>query len=1052
MTPAQPTGSIFMTFSKKIPSPAWIRDELKFGDRLIVAAAAFVVYLLIFLIFYSLIPLTFLVLIPVSMCAWLFGPMGGIAAAFLGCAINLFIQLVGGWLDWQTLWISGSITNFPVTLIAGCAIGLLSHQDKNFKQQEKERQESERTQQESIALLNSMVDVCNVGIVITDLEGNINHYNPRFLEIWNFTYASVRHFNFLKNAVQNERIINSYEYENHILSLYDHPEQCRSFEIVLDDARILSCETSPRLQDKEIVGIVLNFLDISNWHQVTDALQKSENNLRLLVNHSREGILLLNEEGNILEWNEAMEQISGMKWEEVFNRPMAEVAFYLLPPNQSKPEALPKLKSLWKEMIQRGEDHLEPGHYETIANQTDGKLSIVEVTVHPIRAETGFLMGVFYRNITDQKYLESSLRKQEKISHSILNGYPDTAALLNTDGRILIANKALLEAAGKTNEDLIGDGIEDFLPPSIHEEVKLVIKTVTTLGKPYYSDSQISGQYMYLTVYPIVGESGKVNLLILFLRNVTESSQRERELEAVASISSALRAAITRAEVYPIILDQIETLMKADGIGLIIKDTLTQKVKVEQARGAWKPLLDMQYSVDQARRAPTMIMEEPYVNNNIEKEQQLFQTEPFSGLKATACVPLSAEGSIYGSLWIGRKAAITKEDMRILAALGNITASATHRAALYENTREYAEQVTNAAEIGRALTETLLLDQIYDRLAHSLLKMLPNICTVMIARYSPENNTFTYDYALHDDKVVEKAEIPYLQRFQPGETTLNDIVRTRKPLVINDLEARSSTRIITLELKGQSGLFAPLVSKGELLGIIQIHSYLKNRFTANDIEMFALIGSTAAIAFQNANLFEDLQKSHNELTEAYESTLNGWVQALDLRDSGTHGHTRRVVELAVALGRNMGLKDNELVHLRRGALLHDIGKMGVPDGILNKIGPLNDEEWVEMRSHTTNAYQWLSPITFLKPALDIPYCHHEKWDGSGYPRGLIAEQIPLTARIFAVVDVWDALGSDRPYRPAWTTEKVVEYLREQRGKHFDPGVVDAFLGMMVGIV
>jgi putative nucleotidyltransferase with HDIG domain len=390
--------------------------------------------------------------------------------------------------------------------------------------------------------------------------------------------------------------------------------------------------------------------------------------------------------------------------------------------------------------------------------------------------------------------------------------------------------------------------------------------------------------------------------------------------------------------------------------------------------------------------------------------------------------------------------------MRILAALGNITASATHRAALYENTREYAEQVTNAAEIGRALTETLLLDQIYDRLAHSLLKMLPNICTVMIARYNPENNTFAYDYALHDDKVVEKAEIPYLQRFQPGETTLNDIVRTRKPLVINDLEARSSTRIITLELKGQSGLFAPLVSKGELLGIIQIHSYLKNRFTANDIEMFALIGSTAAIAFQNANLFEDLQKSHNELTEAYESTLNGWVQALDLRDSGTHGHTRRVVELAVALGRNMGLKDSELVHLRRGALLHDIGKMGVPDGILNKIGPLNDEEWVEMRSHTTNAYQWLSPISFLKPALDIPYCHHEKWDGSGYPRGLIAEQIPLTARIFAVVDVWDALGSDRPYRPAWTTEKVVEYLREQRGKHFDPGVVDAFLGMMVGIV
>jgi HD-GYP domain-containing protein (c-di-GMP phosphodiesterase class II) len=254
--------------------------------------------------------------------------------------------------------------------------------------------------------------------------------------------------------------------------------------------------------------------------------------------------------------------------------------------------------------------------------------------------------------------------------------------------------------------------------------------------------------------------------------------------------------------------------------------------------------------------------------------------------------------------------------------------------------------------------------------------------------------------------------------------------------------------MITLELNARSGLFAPLVSKGEILGILQVHSYMKHRFTPSDVEMFALIGNTAAIAFQNANLFEDLQKSHEEITEAYEATLDGWAHALDLRDAVTHGHTRRVVDLTLQLARFMGIPEDELVQYRRGALLHDIGKMGVPDDILKKTGPLSEAEWVEMRRHTTNSFQWLSPIPFLKRALDIPYCHHEKWDGSGYPQGLVAEQIPLSARIFAVIDVWDALLSDRPYRPAWSKERVCAHLLQQRGTHFDPRVVDAFLRML----
>jgi putative nucleotidyltransferase with HDIG domain len=182
-----------------------------------------------------------------------------------------------------------------------------------------------------------------------------------------------------------------------------------------------------------------------------------------------------------------------------------------------------------------------------------------------------------------------------------------------------------------------------------------------------------------------------------------------------------------------------------------------------------------------------------------------------------------------------------------------------------------------------------------------------------------------------------------------------------------------------------------------------------------------------------------------ELIIAYDATIEGWARAMDLRDKETENHTRRVTEMTLSLAKALGIKDNETLHIRRGALLHDIGKMGVPDNILLKEGKLTEEEWILMRRHPQFAYEMLQPIKYLRQSLDIPYCHHEKWDGTGYPRGLKREQIPLAARIFAVVDVWDALTSDRPYRKGWSKQKALNHIREQSGKQFDPKVVDAFL-------
>ncbi len=181
---------------------------------------------------------------------------------------------------------------------------------------------------------------------------------------------------------------------------------------------------------------------------------------------------------------------------------------------------------------------------------------------------------------------------------------------------------------------------------------------------------------------------------------------------------------------------------------------------------------------------------------------------------------------------------------------------------------------------------------------------------------------------------------------------------------------------------------------------------------------------------------------------AYDAAIAGWSHAMDLRDKETEGHTQRVAELTMQLAERMNIHPQQLIHIRRGALLHDIGKLGVPDNILLKPGTLTEDEWRVMRQHPQYAYNMLEGITYLRPALDIPYCHHEKWDGTGYPRGLKGRDIPLAARIFAIVDVWDGLRSDRPYRPAWPADQALAYIRAESGRHFDPAVVDAFLQLI----
>ena len=294
------------------------------------------------------------------------------------------------------------------------------------------------------------------------------------------------------------------------------------------------------------------------------------------------------------------------------------------------------------------------------------------------------------------------------------------------------------------------------------------------------------------------------------------------------------------------------------------------------------------------------------------------------------------------------------------------------------------------------------------------------------------------------------SNLPERSKIRIPEGLASRVVLEQRLIRIPNIHrAHGFSRLSMLESEGfMEYVGAPLIVKGKVRGVLEVFHRSPLQVSQDWYDYMEMLAGQVAIAVDNATLFRKLQRSNAELMLAYEATLEGWSAALDLRDHETEGHTQRVTALTIELAEAMGIKEAELVNIRRGALLHDIGKMGVPDHILLKPGSLNEEEWQHMRMHAVYAYNLLSNISYLRDALDIPYCHHERWNGSGYPQGLKGEEIPLPARIFAVADVYDALTSNRPYRSGWPREKALSYIREQSGNYFDPKVVDIFLRMI----
>jgi HD-GYP domain-containing protein (c-di-GMP phosphodiesterase class II) len=391
---------------------------------------------------------------------------------------------------------------------------------------------------------------------------------------------------------------------------------------------------------------------------------------------------------------------------------------------------------------------------------------------------------------------------------------------------------------------------------------------------------------------------------------------------------------------------------------------------------------------------------------------------------------------------MSRQVEFAEQDLRLLNAIADIAANAIHRVMLHDQTESQLHHLIALHQIDIAISSNfdsnLTLDVILHNVKNELKVDAANILLL-------DSITHTLDFVAglgFRTRGIEQSHVKLVDGYAGTAAREYRTVSCPDLKLARDSFSRSS---LLADEEFAAHFATPLIVKGQVKGVLELFHRKAFEPESDWIDYFETLATQAAIAIESASLLESLQRSNAELKLAYDATIEGWSRALDLRDRETEGHTQRVTEMALEFAEKMGMSETEKQHLWRGSLLHDIGKMGVPDSILNKPGPLSDAEKEIMRLHPVYAYQMLLPITYLKPALDISYCHHERWDGSGYPRGLKGEEIPLSARLFAIVDVFDALTSDRPYRNAWPREKVYRHIEEQSGRHFDPQIVKIFL-------
>ena len=868
---------------------------------------------------------------------------------------------------------------------------------------EREKTQAEASLHEGASLYRQLLEFCPVGIALVE-QGNVTFVN-----------RSGAHL--LGAASPKQLLEKSLAGFAHADSREDLKKRLQESDLESNKATFLQ-EKFVRLDGKEIT-LELEALLVTNsghqaillvMHDITER-EREQGLLPLYLNllsQVPDAVVAVDDERNITYWNRSAEQMYEAPSDEVLGKKLDEVyerRWFDEEDEKASEEALAK-SGFW-----RGKN---------IHVAKSGKEIHVSSSVRLIQDKTGKSSGMIsiIRDLTQTRKTEDSLKKERNFYSSVLNAAAGLLLVLDKEGRILLFNGVCEKLTGYSINEVRQKHPWDFLlSPEDSQSAQASFKNLKMDQFPYSHENNwitkdADRRLISWSDTALTDDKGEVACIVSTGIDIT--AQREAE-EADQQSAEYFRSLVENAADALLILDQ-------EGIIRFENSSFAKFLGYEPKEFVDKNLRELVHPDDVSLLSKALegVKKKPDSTSSMRLRLQNKEGTwvTVEGLSKNFLNDAAVSGIAVTVRDITRRNKTERGIQRQLQTLDAL----------------HAIDVATSSGLDLRVTVKVVLEQITSEL---------KVDAASVLLFNPHTHNLKYFSGLGFRNIAIARSTINLGEGVAGKAGLErELIRIPD---LRDSEEGSRRAELLAEEEFVTYYAMPLVARGELKGVLEIFNRSALSPDQDWLDFLSDVAAQAAIAIDNADLIASLQRHNTGLTFAYESTLEQLSYALDLREQLSHGHSQRLAEWTLQLGEAMGMEGPDLINDRRGALVHDFGKIGVPESILLKPGPLNDEEWELMQKHPRYAYLMLSEIPYLRAAVDIPYCHHEKWDGSGYPRGLKGKEIPLAARVFSVVEAWDVLGCDRPYREAWPNMKIREHLKSQSGIDFDPEIVEKFL-------